>query len=222
MHYVHIPAISRFVISCFSIKSLIVYSGASITSRFTLLSLRLYESLHFSSHMFTAVKCSNSSWFKHSLMSMTSSFNIAPSWKIFTVGFFRFFCQNHAYNISLTLWNGSFLGLFRFIMESLSSLWVKASFIFAAAAFPKWYCSANCRRLFLLTSPKTLFVLKILSFCLDFLVMYRKGLIKKIKFIFKFYDVTAWLTNNSNTHTLPSRIDVLPGISVVVGKMSHS
>ena len=32
-----------------------------------------------------------------------------------------------------------------------------------------------------------------LSFCLDFLVMYRKGLIKKIKVNFKFYDVTVWL-----------------------------
>ena len=30
--------------------------------------------------------------------------------------------------------------------------------------------------------------------------MYRKGLIKKIKVNFKFYDVTVWLTNNSNTN----------------------
>ena len=30
--------------------------------------------------------------------------------------------------------------------------------------------------------------------------MYRKGLIKKIKVNFEFYDVTAWLTNNCNTH----------------------
>ena len=30
--------------------------------------------------------------------------------------------------------------------------------------------------------------------------MYRKGLIKKIKFNLKLYDVIAWLRNNSNTH----------------------
>ena len=30
--------------------------------------------------------------------------------------------------------------------------------------------------------------------------MYQNGLIKKIRLNFKFYDVTAWLTNNSNTH----------------------
>ena len=30
--------------------------------------------------------------------------------------------------------------------------------------------------------------------------MHRKGLIKKIKVNFEFYDVTAWLTNNCNTH----------------------
>ena len=39
-----------------------------------------------------------------------------------------------------------------------------------------------------------------LSFCLDFLVMHRKRLFKKIKINFKLYDVTAWLTNNCNTH----------------------
>ena len=38
------------------------------------------------------------------------------------------------------------------------------------------------------------------SFCHDFLVMYQKGLIKKIEVNFKFCDVTAWLTNNCNTH----------------------
>ena len=36
-----------------------------------------------------------------------------------------------------------------------------------------------------------------LSFYLDFLVMYWNGLIKKINF--KFYDVTAWLTNYFST-----------------------
>ena len=39
-----------------------------------------------------------------------------------------------------------------------------------------------------------------LSFCLDFLIMYRKGLIIKIEVNFKFYDVTAWLTSNCNKH----------------------
>ena len=38
------------------------------------------------------------------------------------------------------------------------------------------------------------------SFHLDFFVMYRKGFIEKIKVNFKFYDVTAWLTNSCNTH----------------------
>ena len=37
-----------------------------------------------------------------------------------------------------------------------------------------------------------------LNFCLDFLVMYKKGLIRKI--YFKIYEVTAWLTNKCNTH----------------------
>ena len=30
--------------------------------------------------------------------------------------------------------------------------------------------------------------------------MYGKGLIKKIKVNYKFYDVRDWLTNNCNTH----------------------
>ena len=50
-------------------------------------------------------------------------------------------------------------------------------------------------------SPQKLFSFsRYLSFCLDFLVMYRKGLIKKIKVNFKFYDVAASLINNCNTH----------------------
>ena len=50
-------------------------------------------------------------------------------------------------------------------------------------------------------SPQKLFSFsRYLSFCLYFLVMYRKGLIKKIKVNFKFYDVTAWLTSSFNTH----------------------
>ena len=49
-------------------------------------------------------------------------------------------------------------------------------------------------------TSNALFVLKIFKFCLDFLAMYRKGLIEKIKFNFKFYDVTTLLTNNCNTY----------------------
>ena len=41
---------------------------------------------------------------------------------------------------------------------------------------------------------KALFVLNIFKFCLDFLVMYKN------KVNFEIYDVTAWLTNNQNTH----------------------
>ena len=37
-----------------------------------------------------------------------------------------------------------------------------------------------------------------LNFCLDVLVMQQNGLIRKIRLI-KFYDVTAWLTNNCTT-----------------------
>ena len=46
-------------------------------------------------------------------------------------------------------------------------------------------------------TSKVLFVLKIFKFFLDFLVMYRTGLIN-----FKFYGVPAWLTNNFNTHDI--------------------
>ena len=53
----------------------------------------------------------------------------------------------------------------------------------------------------LFISPQKLFLFsRSLSFCLDFLVMYGKVLMKKIKVNFKFYDVAAWLTNNCNTH----------------------
>ena len=53
----------------------------------------------------------------------------------------------------------------------------------------------------LFISPqKLLSFRRYLSFCLDFLVMYRNGLIKKIKVNFKFSDVTAWLRSNCNTH----------------------
>ena len=40
---------------------------------------------------------------------------------------------------------------------------------------------------------------KYLSFGLDFLVMYRNGLIKKIKLTSNFM-TSAWLANNCNTH----------------------
>ena len=51
----------------------------------------------------------------------------------------------------------------------------------------------------LFISPQKFFSFSIyLSFCPDFLVMYRNGWVKKVNF--KFYDFTAWLTNNSNTH----------------------
>ena len=54
----------------------------------------------------------------------------------------------------------------------------------------------------LLISPQKLFSFsKYLSFCLVCLAMYQNGLIKKDKVNFKFYDVTAWLTNNCNKHT---------------------
>ena len=50
-------------------------------------------------------------------------------------------------------------------------------------------------------SPQKLFLFsRNLSFYLDFLVMYRKGLIKKINVNFKFYDVKTCLTNSYNTH----------------------
>ena len=53
----------------------------------------------------------------------------------------------------------------------------------------------------LFISPQKLFSFsRHLSFCLVFLVRYRKGLIIKIKVNFKVYGVTAWLTNNCNTH----------------------
>ena len=50
-------------------------------------------------------------------------------------------------------------------------------------------------------SPQKVFTFpRYFSFGLDFLVMYRKILIKKIKVIVRFYDVTAWLTNSCNAH----------------------
>ena len=51
----------------------------------------------------------------------------------------------------------------------------------------------------LFISPQKLFSFsRYLSVCLEFLVMYQNDLIKKVNF--KFYDATAWLSNNCNTH----------------------
>ena len=47
---------------------------------------------------------------------------------------------------------------------------------------------------------KALFFLKILSFCLDFLVMLKNCLVKEEKVNFKIDDVTTLETNNCNTH----------------------
>ena len=47
---------------------------------------------------------------------------------------------------------------------------------------------------------KALFVLKILRFCLDFLVMLKNCLVKEEKVNFKIDDVTTLETNNCNTH----------------------
>ena len=49
-------------------------------------------------------------------------------------------------------------------------------------------------------SSKALFVLKILKVLPWLFGHDQKGLIKKIKVNFKFYDVIVWLTNNSNTN----------------------
>ena len=65
--------------------------------------------------------------------------------------------------------------------------------------FGNWKPFKNGENAFYCTS-KALFVLKIFKFLPWLLVIYRKGLIKKIKVNFKFYDVAASLTNNCNTH----------------------
>ena len=53
----------------------------------------------------------------------------------------------------------------------------------------------------LFISTKKLFSFsRYLSFCCDFIGHVAKRLDKKDKLNFKFYDVTAWLTNNYNTH----------------------
>ena len=47
---------------------------------------------------------------------------------------------------------------------------------------------------------KALFVLNIFGFCLDLLIMQKKGLDEKDKVNFKIYDVTAWLAKNYNPY----------------------
>ena len=49
-------------------------------------------------------------------------------------------------------------------------------------------------------TSKALFVLKIFKFLSGLFGRVAKRLDKKDKVNFKFYDVTAWLTNNCNTH----------------------
>ena len=53
----------------------------------------------------------------------------------------------------------------------------------------------------LFISPQKLFSFsRYLSFCLVFFGHLAKRLDQKDKVNFKFYDATAWLTNNCNTH----------------------
>ena len=53
----------------------------------------------------------------------------------------------------------------------------------------------------LFISPQKLFSFsRYLTFCLDFFGRVAKRLDKKDKVKFKIYDVTAWLTNNFDTH----------------------
>ena len=49
-------------------------------------------------------------------------------------------------------------------------------------------------------TSKALFVLKVFKFLSWLLSHVAKPLDKKDKINFKFYDVTAWLANNRNTH----------------------
>ena len=49
-------------------------------------------------------------------------------------------------------------------------------------------------------TSKALFVLKIFTFLSRLFGHVARRLDKKNKVSFKFYDVTAWLTNNCNTH----------------------
>ena len=48
------------------------------------------------------------------------------------------------------------------------------------------------------TTQKPFSLSRYLSFCHDFSLMYRNGLIKKVNL--KFYDVTAWLANYFHAH----------------------
>ena len=50
-------------------------------------------------------------------------------------------------------------------------------------------------------SPEKLLFSRYLSFCLDFLVIYKNGFITNNEVNFKIYDVKNSITNNYNTHT---------------------
>ena len=71
--------------------------------------------------------------------------------------------------------------------SSRIALWLILTFLFKGALFLKTTESPlkMMKNAFYFTL-KALFVLKILSFCLDFLIMYKNGLIRKIRLILKF------------------------------------
>ena len=52
----------------------------------------------------------------------------------------------------------------------------------------------------LYSTSKALFIPKVFKFLSRLFGQVTKRLNKKDKIYFKFYDVAAWLTNNSNTH----------------------
>ena len=58
----------------------------------------------------------------------------------------------------------------------------------------------NLIKFYFTLKKKVLFVLKIINFCSDFFGLAGKWFDKKAKVNFKIYDVTAWETNNYNTH----------------------
>ena len=87
-----------------------------------------------------------------------------------------------------------FIYLMNHLVQTLYSLrrTLMAETIFATESLLKMMKST-----FYFTT-KTLFVLKILSFCLDFLVMQQNCLIRKIRLMSNF--MTSQLKNNCNTH----------------------
>ena len=64
--------------------------------------------------------------------------------------------------------------------------------------FGNWKLFKNDENCFLFPF-KAFFVLKILQYLSWFFVHVEKRLIRKLKASFKFYDVTTWIINNSNT-----------------------